>query len=343
MIAGLRKSGKKLVIGLSAMVLVAGAAIVGLEVTEPYAVYADGTKVDEPYVLKAGDDELLLVEDQETAEKIIEAVVDEYSPAGAQINSIVVDKKLTVEEKALERGEEPPEVMTQEDAINYVLEENKSEEPLFSVVINAETGTLEKVKAGKSYKKTDKLYKGESEVGSKGVSGNRIVTNSVTSVNGAVLTSEVVDTAVVKEAEATVIFKGNKDRPKDTAWADYSGKVVGSGDGAAIANFALQFVGNPYVYGGTSLTNGADCSGFVQSVFGKFGISLPRTAYPQARCGKGVSLSEAKAGDIVLYSGHIAIYIGNGKVVHAYNSRRGICVTSVHDCGAILAVKRIVE
>lgn len=102
----------------------------------------------------------------------------------------------------------------------------------------------------------------------------------------------------------------------------------GSGTGASIASYALQFVGNPYVSGGTSLTNGADCSGFTQSVFKHFGISIPRTSGEQAGGGKSVSLSEIQAGDIIYYGGHVAIYIGNGQIVHASTQKTGIKVSS---------------
>lgn len=81
----------------------------------------------------------------------------------------------------------------------------------------------------------------------------------MTSVNGTVLTSEVTDAALLNEAVNEVVYKGTKERPRDTVRADYSGTVMGSGNGATVASFALQFVGNPYKYGGTSLTNGADC------------------------------------------------------------------------------------
>ena len=106
-----------------------------------------------------------------------------------------------------------------------------------------------------------------------------------------------------------------------------------SSTGAAIVNFATQFVGNPYVWGGTSLTNGADCSGFTQSVFANFGISIPRTAASQASSGTPVDLSQIQAGDLLFYSGgsginHVTIYMGNGQVVHASNSRTGITISS---------------
>ncbi len=105
-----------------------------------------------------------------------------------------------------------------------------------------------------------------------------------------------------------------------------------SSTGSQVVNFATQFVGNPYVWGGTSLTNGADCSGFTQSVFANFGISIPRTAAAQASSGTPVSLSDIQAGDLLFYSngsgiGHVTIYMGNGQVVHASNSNTGIIIS----------------
>ncbi len=317
------------------------ALMVVLNITKPYAVYADGSKVEDPYVVKAGDEELFLVEDAEAAENVIENVLNEYSPDGAQINSITVDKKLSTEDKSLERGEEPPVVLTEDEAVEYVLEQNSTEDPLFTVTINAEMGSVQSIQAGKTYEESDELYEGQTKVKSEGSDGNQIVTNQVTSVNGMVLTSEVVDTALISESVNTVIYKGTKER--DDTSGSYGGKVLGSGNGATIANFALQFVGNPYKYGGTSLTNGADCSGFVQSVYAKFGISLPRTVGGQSGSGKGVPYSEAKAGDIICYSGHVGIYIGGGNMVHAANERKGIVVSSVKSCGAVTTVRRIVE
>lgn len=112
--------------------------------------------------------------------------------------------------------------------------------------------------------------------------------------------------------------------------------------GRQIADFGLQFVGNPYVYGGTSLTNGADCSGFVQSVYKNFGISLPRTSGEQGACGTPVgSLDAAQPGDLIWYSGHIGIYIGNGQIVHASTSRTGIIVSNAN-YRPILSIRRIV-
>ena len=341
MIFSLKNYKKRL--ALAVAVVLAITLVVVLNLTKPYAVYADGTKVEKPYAIKAGDDELLLVKNGATAEKVIEEVMDEYTPENAQINSIIVDKQLTTSEKNLKRGQEPPTVMKKQEAVDYILEQNSTEKPMFSVTIVAETGAVEGVEAGTEYEENDDLYKDQKKTKSEGEDGTQIVTNQITSVNGKTLTSSVVDTAVLSEATDKVVYKGTKERPRDTIRADYSGKVIGSGNGATVAGFALQFVGNPYVYGGTSLTNGADCSGFVQSVYKNFGISLPRTVGPQSNCGKGVSYSEAKAGDLICYSSHIGIYIGGGKIVHASNSRKGICVTNAKYCGPIVTVRRIVE
>ena len=115
-----------------------------------------------------------------------------------------------------------------------------------------------------------------------------------------------------------------------------------SGSGSSVVNYATQFVGNPYVWGGTSLTNGADCSGFVQSVYANFGVSLPRTSYEQQNAGTEVSYADAQPGNLICYGGHVAIYMGNGQIVHASNSRDGIKISDNAAYRTITSVRRLV-
>ena len=115
----------------------------------------------------------------------------------------------------------------------------------------------------------------------------------------------------------------------------------GSEKGKNIAAFACKFIGNPYVPGGTSLTNGADCSGFVFSVYGEFGIKVPRTSYELRSAGKEVSYSDAQPGDVVCYPGHVGIYIGNGMIVHASTVKTGIKISSAN-YRDFITIRRIV-
>ena len=116
---------------------------------------------------------------------------------------------------------------------------------------------------------------------------------------------------------------------------------AGNSNGQVVVDYACQFVGNPYVYGGTSLTEGADCSGFVMSVYAAFGVSLPHSSKSLRSVGYEVSTSEMQPGDIVCYSGHVAIYVGNDTIVHASNKKEGIKYTSPVSYKKIICVRRI--
>lgn len=111
-----------------------------------------------------------------------------------------------------------------------------------------------------------------------------------------------------------------------------SNNVTNEVNGQAVIDYALQFVGNDYVYGGTSLTNGTDCSGFTQKIYSNFGVEIPRTSYEQIHVGEniGVDLDNALPGDLLCFNGHVGIYMGDGKMVHADNKRNGINVNNVY-------------
>lgn len=141
-------------------------------------------------------------------------------------------------------------------------------------------------------------------------------------------------------AEKAAQKKKEEAAKKETSTNKTYSNPTGS-DGQAVVDYALQFVGNKYVWGGESLTNGVDCSGFVMKIYEKFGYSLPHSSYKLRSVGKKVSESDLQPGDIICYSGHVAIYIGNGKIVHASNKKDGIKITDNYKYKKVITIRRL--
>lgn len=160
---------------------------------------------------------------------------------------------------------------------------------------------------------------------------------------------EIVQNSETDTAEAAFVFAESKEEEAVRVAAEEAEAAVKAAEeaaanrsnGQAIVDYACQFIGNPYVWGGTSLTNGADCSGFVQSVYAQFGVNLPRTTWDMENVGYSVSYEQAVAGDLILYNGHVGIYMGDGQIVNAINSARGIGILPATYTN-IITVRRLI-
>ena len=152
------------------------------------------------------------------------------------------------------------------------------------------------------------------------------------------------DKAKENEIVRNYVVDEPKEKTEEVEYIYYT--VSGDDIGSQAYNFATKFIGNPYVWAGTSLTNGVDCSGFTQQVYKEFGISLPHFAQSQADYGKTIKLGEEKAGDLVFYGTslsnitHVAIADGQGGIVHAANPRSGIITSGI---GNPTIIKRLIE
>ena len=158
------------------------------------------------------------------------------------------------------------------------------------------------------------------------------------------LAKEEAERKAAQEAAAKAAREAMRKDSSSSSSRDIIAPVIsGSGSelGKSVAEFACQFVGNPYVWGGTSLTNGADCSGFVMSVYANYGVSLPHSSSADRSVGSAVNgLENAQPGDIICYSGHVAIYIGDGQIVHASTAKTGIIISNA-SYRSILSIRRI--
>ncbi len=207
------------------------------------------------------------------------------------------------------------ELVNQEDYLNDLLAQKQAESDNYEAEIAAAQAEADAYKAqiAADNKKLEQLKEEERK---------RLAAQNSTSTT--TVTSNAGSAATIEAAKSVVASSNGSDLQKQ------------------IATYACNFIGNPYVAGGTSLTNGADCSGFIFRIYADFGYKVARNSYSLRSQGTGVSYDEAKPGDIICYAGHVAMYIGSGKIVHASSAKTGIKVSNAQ-YREILAVRRVVD
>lgn len=270
------------------------------------------------YVEKLYDYDRKLLEEYIAARQAVEALKNQLEDEKAELEA--QQHELEEEQKSLE------EILTEKKATydNYEVQlaQAKQEAAVYKANIKKQNDEIKRLEAASAAKQSeiDAAKQAEEEA------------------------RRAQELALQKQAESSGTGEGQQTSSSGSSSSSYASASSYSGSGSKgqqIANYACQFIGNPYVPGGTSLTEGADCSGFVWRVYKDFGYSVPRTSYSLRSYGTGVSYSEAQPGDVVCYAGHVGIYIGNGQIVHASTQRTGIKITTA-TYKEILSVRRIV-
>ena len=277
--------------------------------------------------------------DSEKAE--LEEMNQEYQNRQASMQTQLEEKKATSSDydaqiaQAQNQAAQYTELIRQQNAeIQKIEEEEKkaAEEAARKAAEEAAKKAAAEEAAKKAQEEANKKAAAEASKKSSSTSGSNTAASSGSS------TSSKNNTSGSSSSAATSKDNGSS----SSGSSGSSGSSVSyNPTGQSVVNYACQFVGNPYVWGGTSLTNGADCSGFIMSIYAKFGVSLPHSSGAMAGCGRGVSYSEAMPGDIICYAGHVAIYMGGGQIVHASNAKDGIKISGNAAYRPIVAVRRV--
>ncbi len=292
--------------------------------------------------ITAGDKTIASFNSEEKAKEAVQMVKDHYTEKDASDVAVKVDPILQVQHTFYGKNDKKPATTTSAKAKETIVGEN-GKNAMVSITTTQTLEKQEKIKYDTEIKESSEAALNTEAVSQKGKKGKQKITYETTSVNGEEVDNTVLDTEVVKEPTTEVVVKGTMEKPADKGTTSTDlGETYSAEAGQQVADFALQFVGNPYVYGGSSLTKGADCSGFVMAVYAHFGLGLPHDAGADRAYGTEVSLSEAQPGDLICYYGHIGIYIGDNQIVHAMNESHGITVSKIGYNGKkILTVRRL--
>ena len=312
-----RKSLKRLIIGFLFAALI----------TADVIMWAGHIGTLTPYAISYENQEICRVRNKETASKVLNNVFEDMTQDDTNIAAISSDFHI----KKGGTGE----IVSEEEAVDAVI--TSAEDCGATIRIASSKTSTETFTPAPDYKENGQMFAGDAEVISEGSDGEKEVGVTYTTVNGTVENKDKTDIEVLDEGVPAVIEKGTLGLPKGETWQEYEGEpVANSGDD--IITTAKQYLGLRYVWGGKSLETGVDCSGFVIALYREYGMNLN---YPLYEEGRGISYSEAQPGDLLYFPGHYALYLGDGKIIHASNKRTGVIISGIGN-RKILAVRRLV-
>ena len=280
---------------------------------------------------KAVDDLVVKAEASDGSEAEVKPVTEEkVEPADAKAEDKASEDANKEEVKSEEKTEDADEeTVDKSDLVG--------EDPAIALLSTAMV--TEEYDAEVEYIKDDTMLAGDSEVVSEGKTGVRDVLRQYRTVNGEIVETTDLQTETVKEAEPKVVKKGTLGLPDGEDWKTFEGDPIFN-DGEALTKTALNYLGAPYKYGGYSLTTGIDCVQFIRQMYAKYGIKLPNGKNALKHVGTEVSFANAQPGDIICYSNHYALYLGDNKIVHA-TSKGGVKVRNNAQFRKIVTVRRI--
>jgi len=327
------------------------AAVIGMTVfTQPYAVYATGEKVADPWLVSV-DGTPVAVVDSEEAGKAVETGLRVFYGGDSfdALQDIKMLNEITVTKYSFDDTKTHPVVMDTNEAVHYIAVQNaQSETPLVGFETQRYTTEEQVIEYDTVTLEDDAFPIGETEVTQEGVNGKKETTSLETLVNGKVVATEVVDEIVLEEPVSKIVVKGVMEpepepEPEEevstaqsatnssssrSSGSSYSYVPPVSASSTDLVSYALQFVGVPYVWGGES-PSGWDCSGFVKYIYAQYGVYMPHSSYSMGGMGYAVPYGQQQPGDLVCYGGHVGIYIGNGQLVHASDYGVGTIVSDL--------------
>lgn len=297
----------------------------------------------EYWVIKAGDKTLATMKTQNEAEEAIDLMKDKYVKKGASNVTIKINPVVKVQKQFYAAGQRKPETKNAQEFADYgnsnILDENLDME----ITTKQTLDKKEKIKYKTIYKESDQVALNTEVVKKEGKMGIKTTKTEFTNINGKDVDSNILKTSITSKSQDELVLKGTM--TKSAIKGDTTtnlGEKYSRESGENLVEFAKKFLGNPYVYGGSSLTKGADCSGFVMALYAHYGIGLPHHAGLDRSYGKGVSLNEAQKGDLICYNGHIGIYAGDNQIIHAMNESHGVTISRIGYNGKkVLTVRRI--
>lgn len=302
------------------------------------AAFANAKMIStKPYAIVKGDKALCYVTTKSNAAKVMKRLVEEFTEEDADLRAvrITADIKTEIADKD---SVDADKILSVKDAVE-VIKKDAVENDDFDVVIAGNKEEIRTFTPDPVYEKDDSLYAGETYVKVEGKDGQERLYSTYTTTDGEITNVKVLEKEVIDEGTSEVIVKGTLGLPDDADWKTYDGDPVFNNADDLIAT-CKKYLGAPYKYGGHSLTNGIDCVQYVRQMFAKYGISIPNKHSQIQKVGKGVSLKDAQPGDIVCWSHHVGIYIGNGKVINA-TRKKGVAISSVHMKKKLITIRRV--